>query len=86
MFFVCMFLASPFFQRPVRNPYILAAVRWDQARTVPNSLVSEKGAALIASIKVWIWVKFRVFPRFIYIKNEGLGGDMLNTIGSTGVT
>eukprot|EP00434_Breviolum_minutum_P001028 symbB.v1.2.000902.t1/scaffold27.1/size414596/10 len=24
---------------------------WDQARTVPNSLVSEKGAALIASIK-----------------------------------
>eukprot|EP00438_Fugacium_kawagutii_P004292 Skav233858 [mRNA] locus=scaffold33:46668:56009:- [translate_table: standard] len=25
---------------------------WDQARTVPNSLVSEKGATLVASIKV----------------------------------
>ena len=25
--------------------------RWDQARTVPNSLVSEKGSALVASIK-----------------------------------
>ncbi|CAJ1333272.1 unnamed protein product [Effrenium voratum] len=24
---------------------------WDQARTVPNSLVSEKGSALVASIK-----------------------------------
>ena len=39
-------LHTTFLTRPKR------VLRWDQARTVPNSLVSEKGATLIASIKV----------------------------------
>ncbi len=52
-------------------------VRWDQARTVPNSLVSEKGAALIASIKVWRLVKGGVFSWFFFprftVKKKGVG-------------
>ena len=90
LFFVCMFLPSPFFSTASYKPLNLNCCQvgssknsteqlsfWERCCTHRQYQGVDMGEGCVF---------FRVFPRFIYIKNEGLGGDMLNTIGSTGVT